>query len=148
GYWNGNGLKPAEDYDFFEFPAITDGVANAVVGPVDGLVVSANAANVKGAEELVTFLVADKDVQGNWAQIQGALSANVNVDPAIYTPVMKKALDTIKAAQAFAFNYDLATPPPVAEVGLSMFAKFMDDPSGYEGLLQESQTAAAEAFKQ
>ena len=148
GYWNGNGLKPAEDYDFFEFPAITDGVANAVVGPVDGLVVSANAANVKGAEELVTFLVADTDVQGNWAQIQGALSANVNVDPAIYTPVMKKALDTIKAAQAFAFNYDLATPPPVAEVGLSMFAKFMDDPSGYEGLLQESQTAAAEAFKQ
>jgi ABC-type glycerol-3-phosphate transport system substrate-binding protein len=147
GYWNGNGLKPAEDYDFFEFPAIADGVANAVVGPVDGLVISANAANVKGAEELVTFMVSDADVQASWAKIQGALSANVNVDPANYTPVMKRALDTINAAQAFAFNYDLATPPPVAEVGLSMFAKFMDDPSGYEALLAESQTAAAEAFK-
>jgi hypothetical protein len=61
--------------------------------------------------------------------------------------VMKKALDTINAAKAFAFNYDLATPPPVAEVGLSMFAKFMDNPAGYEALLDESQKAAAEAFK-
>jgi multiple sugar transport system substrate-binding protein/raffinose/stachyose/melibiose transport system substrate-binding protein len=148
GYWNGNGLKPADDYDFFEFPTIDAGVPNAVVGPVDGLVVSANAANVKGAEELITYMVSDPEVQASWAKIQGALSANVNVDPANYTPVMKRALDTINAAQAFAFNYDLATPPPVAEVGLSMFAKFMDDPAGYEALLAESQTAAAEAFKQ
>jgi multiple sugar transport system substrate-binding protein/raffinose/stachyose/melibiose transport system substrate-binding protein len=93
-------------------------------------------------------MVSDPEVQASWAKIQGALSANVNVDPANYTPVMKRALDTINAAQAFAFNYDLATPPPVAEVGLSMFAKFMDDPAGYEALLAESQTAAAEAFKQ
>ena len=148
GYWNGNGLKPGEDYDFFEFPTIADGVAKAVVGPVDGLVVSANAANVKGAEQLVTFLVSDVEVQGNWAKIQGALSANTKVDTAIYTPVMQKALATIQAAQAFAFNYDLATPPPVAEVGLSMFAKFMDNPAGFEALLDETQTAAAEAFKQ
>ena len=66
----------------------------------------------------------------------------------INTPVMQKALATIQAAQAFAFNYDLATPPPVAEVGLSMFAKFMDNPAGFEALLDETQTAAAEAFKQ
>jgi ABC-type glycerol-3-phosphate transport system substrate-binding protein len=147
GYWNGNGLKPGDDYDFFEFPVINPNVPKAVVGPVDGLVISANAANVKGAEELITFMVSDTAVQGDWAKIQGALSANTKVDPAIYTPVMKKALDTINAAKAFAFNYDLATPPPVAEVGLSMFAKFMDNPAGYEALLDESQKAAAEAFK-
>ena len=35
GYWNGNGLKPGEDYDFFEFPKIKDGVPNAAVGPVE-----------------------------------------------------------------------------------------------------------------
>lgn len=147
GYWNGNGLKPGDDYDFFEFPTIADGVPKAAVGPVDGLVIASNAANMKGAEQLITFLVSNTEVQGNWAKIQGALSANTKVDPAIYTSVMKKALATIQAAPAFAFNYDLATPPPVAEVGLSMFAKFMDNPSGYEGLLNDAQTAAVEAFK-
>ena len=34
GYWNGIGLEPGTDYDFFAFPAITAGVPDAVVGPV------------------------------------------------------------------------------------------------------------------
>jgi ABC-type glycerol-3-phosphate transport system substrate-binding protein len=148
GYWNGIELKPGEDYDFFEFPKMKDGVPNAAVGPVDGLVISANAPNAENAEKLLTFLVTDAAVQAKWAGIQGALSANVNVDPASYTSVMQRANDTIAKAEAFAFNYDLATPPPVAEVGLSMFARFMDDPSAYETVLSDTQAAAVEAFKQ
>ena len=148
GYWNGIDLKPGEDYDFFEFPKMKDGVPNAAVGPVDGLVISANAPNAENAEKLLTFLVSDADVQAKWASIQGALSANVNVDPASYTSVMQRANDTIAKAEAFAFNYDLATPPPVAEVGLSMFARFMDDPSAYETILSDAQAAAVDAFKQ
>ena len=148
GYWNGNGLEPGTDYDFFEFPAITDGVPNAVVGPVDGLLISANAANRENAEELLAFLVSDGESQGIWAQAQGALSPNVGVDESIYTSVMKRALAAVGNADTFAFNYDLATPPPVAEVGLSMFARFMDDPSGYEGILADAEAAASDAFKQ
>ncbi len=148
GYWNGIELKPGEDYDFFEFPKMADGVANAAVGPVDGLVISANAPNVANAEKLLNFLVSNPDVQAKWAGIQGALSANMKVDPANYTSVMQHALATISNAEAFAFNYDLATPPPVAEVGLSMFARFMDDPASYETILTEAQAAAADAFKQ
>jgi hypothetical protein len=53
----------------------------------------------------------------------------------------------VKAADAFAFNYDLATPPPVAEVGLNMFQKFMSDSSNIDGLLDETQKGAADAFK-
>ena len=33
GYWNGLGLEPGTDYDFFPFPAIADGVPVSVVGP-------------------------------------------------------------------------------------------------------------------
>jgi len=148
GYWNGIGLKPGEDYDFFEFPQMADGVPNAAVGPVDGLVIASNAPNMENAEKLLAFLVSNPEVQAKWAGIQGALSANVKVDPANYTPVMQHALETINKAEAFAFNYDLATPPPVAEVGLSMFARFMDDPASYEAILQETQAAAAKAFTQ
>ena len=92
GYWNGNGLMAGDDYDFFEFPAIAEGVPNAVVGPVDGLLISANAPNRANAEELLAFLVSDEESQGIWAQAQGALSPNVGVDESIYTSVMKRPL--------------------------------------------------------
>jgi multiple sugar transport system substrate-binding protein/raffinose/stachyose/melibiose transport system substrate-binding protein len=148
GYWNGVGLKPGEDYDFFQFPKIKDGVPNAAVGPVDGLVVSANAANPEGAEKFLAFMVSDTDVQAKWAEAQGALSANVNVDPKTYNVVMQSAAKTVAEAEAFAFNYDLATPPPVAEVGLSMFTRFIDDPSKMDEILKAVATDAKAAFNE
>ena len=146
GYWNGNGLEAGKDYDFFEFPAIAEGAPNAVVGPVDGLLISANAANRANAEELVAFLVSDEASQAAWAKAQGALSPNVGVDESIYTPVMTRALAAVGNADTFAFNYDLATTPPMAEIGLAMFARFMDDPSGYEGYLADAEEGAKEVF--
>lgn len=147
GYWNGNGLKPGVDYDFFEFPTVDASIPNAVVGPVDGLVMSAKAANQANADKLLAFLVSDQKAQAKWSQVQGALSPNVKVDESIYTPVMKRALETVANAEAFAFNYDLATTPPMAEIGLSMFARFMDDPSGYEAYLQEVEEGAQDVFE-
>lgn len=148
GYWNGQGLEPGTDYDFFEFPTIADGVPNAVVGPVDGLLIAANAKNPEGAQKLLAWLVSDPAVQAKWAQVQGALSPNVKVDVSTYTPVMQRALEAVNNADAFAFNYDLATPPPVAEVGLNMFAEFMNDSSNIDALMEKTQAAAADAFKE
>lgn len=147
GYWNTNGLKPGADYDFFEFPKIKDGVPNAAVGPVDGLVIAANAKHPEAARKLLSWLISDPAVQAKWATVQGALSPNVNVPLSTYSSVMTHALDVVKAADAFAFNYDLATPPPVAEVGLNMFQKFVNDQSNVDGLLDETEKAAADAFK-
>jgi hypothetical protein len=127
GYWNNNKLQPVQDYDFFPFPKLDDAVPVSVVGPVDGFLVAANSQNPQGARKLLAFMVSNVPLQANWAKVQGALSPNTKVDPSIYDPVMKKALDTVSTAQNFAFNYDLATPPPVAEVGLDMFAEFMND---------------------
>ena len=52
----------------------------------------------------------------------------------------------VAAAEAFAFNYDLATTPPMAEGGLNMFAQFMDDTSGYMDYLAQTQQVADEVF--
>ena len=148
GYWNGLDLVPGEDYDFFPFPAVKDGVPNASVGPVDGLVMAANAKNVEGAKAFLEYMVSNPDVQAAWSKAQGALSANVNVDPSNYNSVMLKAFKTVEASEVFAFNYDLATPPPVAEVGLSMFSRFMDDPSKLDEILKQVATDAKAAFQQ
>ena len=148
GYWNGLEMVPGEDYDFFPFPAIDAGQPVSVVGPVDGLVIGANVENVDGAEAFLAFMVSDTDVQAGWTIGQGALSANVGVDPSVYNEVMQKANATVAAADHFAFNYDLATPPPVAEVGLSMFQEFMDDPSRAGDILANAAEAAAGAFQE
>ena len=148
GYWNGIGLVPGEDYDFFPFPSITEGVPGAVVGPVDGFIISNDDGNRAGAEAFLTYMVSSTDVQASWTDAFGALSANVNVDPANYNDVMQRAFATVAAADVFAFNYDLATPPPVAEVGLSMFSRFMDDPSQVDDILAQVAKDAAKAFQE
>ncbi|NPV85789.1 MAG: extracellular solute-binding protein [Anaerolineae bacterium] len=147
GYWNGNGLKPVDDYDFFPFPTIEKGVPNAVVGPVDGWVMSAGAKDKEASKKLMTFLVKNTDASATWAKGQGALSPNKNTDPSIYTAVMTKASAEVAKAEVFAFNYDLATTPPMAEGGLNMFAQFMNDPSKYQDYLVETENVAKEVFK-
>ena len=146
GYWDGNGLVAGQDYDVFPFPTVDDGVPVAVVGPVDGWVLTAEAKHPDNAKVLLTYLISDLDAQAIFAKGQGALAANANVDPTMYNSVMTKALENVKAADTFAFNYDLATTPPMAEGGLDMFAKFMDDPGGYQGYLEETENVAKDVF--
>ncbi|MFV2063444.1 MAG: ABC transporter substrate-binding protein [Chloroflexota bacterium] len=146
GFWEGNGLEPVTDYDFFEFPVIDEGVPSAVVGPVDGLVTAVDAANSESAQQLLAFM-SGADVQTAWAVGFGALAPNVNADTSQFNAVLQKALDVVNAAETFNFNYDLATPPAPSEVGLDMFARFIADPSNITGLLEETQAAIASAFE-
>ncbi|MBB5403022.1 ABC-type glycerol-3-phosphate transport system substrate-binding protein [Paraburkholderia youngii] len=147
GYWNNNHLVAGKDYDVAVFPQMQAGVPNVALGPVDGLVISANAKNVAGSEKLLDYMISNTDVQSAWTSSQGALSANVKVDQSHYSPVMQKAAAAVEKSNGFAFNYDLATPPPVSEVGLSMFAKFIDQPGDIKSLLTQTQTDAQTAFK-
>lgn len=148
GYWNTNGLVAGTDYDLFEFPQLDPNIPNAVVGPVDGFVTAAKAKNPEGAVKLLAFL-ATADVQTKWAVGQGALAPNVNADTTQFSPVLQKALGFVAASPSFNFNYDLATPPAVAEAGLDMFAKFMSDPTAdLAALMAETDAAAKAAFAQ
>ncbi len=147
GYWNGNGLEPVTDYDVFEFPVIDEGVTTAVVGPVDGLVTAASAANPEAAAALIGAL-AQPEAQTTWAVGQGAMPPNVNADMSQFNDVIVKALDFVAAAETYNFNYDLATPPAPSEVGLDMFARFMADPGqDINALLEDVQAQVAAAFE-
>ena len=145
GYWNGIGLEPVTDYDFFNFPVLDPAIENAALGPIDGWALSADAANPEGAMALLVHY-AQPDNQLKWALEQGALPPNSNADTSQLNPVMAKALVEVGKADSYSFNYDLATPPPVAEVGLDMFQAFMDDPSSFADLQASAQTDAVAAF--
>jgi ABC-type glycerol-3-phosphate transport system substrate-binding protein len=148
GYWNGNDLTPGEDYDFFDFPVIDEGVPVAALGPVDGWVLSADADHPNTGRELLLYLIQNPEAQAIWAVGQGALAPNTTVDESIYNVVMLKALQSVQDSDTFAFNYDLATTPPMAEGGLDMFAQFMNDPSGYSQYLEATQAVADDVFGQ
>ncbi len=42
-------------------------------------------------------------------------------------------MEVAAAAETYNFNYDLATPPAPAEVGLAMFQKFIARPERHPG---------------
>jgi multiple sugar transport system substrate-binding protein/raffinose/stachyose/melibiose transport system substrate-binding protein len=151
GYWKGQELVPGEDYDFFEFPPVHPhlhiDVPQAGVGPIDGWVMTANA-DAASAGALMEYLVSDVDTQTLWNTSYGSISPNVNVDPMAYDVVAAKAGASIANAAVYAFNYDLATTPPVAECGLDMFSAFMDDSSDIAATLATTQACAVEGFMQ
>ena len=145
GYWDGNGLVAGTDYDFFPFPQINSDVALASVGPVDGWVMPSGAKNQAGAKQVLECL-ASPEAQKVMALLQGAIAANSNTDLSSQNAVMQKAAKQVADSEAFVFNYDLATPPAVAEVGLNMFVEFIDNPSDIAGILSSTATKAAAAF--
>ncbi len=151
GYWKGQELVPGEDYDFFEFPPVHPhlhiDVPQAGVGPIDGWVMTANA-DAASSGALLEYLVSDVDTQTLWNTSYGSISPNVNVDPMAYDVVAAKAGASIANAAVYAFNYDLATTPPVAECGLDMFSAFMDDSSDIAATLATTQACAVEGFMQ
>jgi ABC-type glycerol-3-phosphate transport system substrate-binding protein len=147
GYVNGNGFQSEVDYDFFEFPVVDEGVPTAVVGPVDGWVTAADAANSEGAMAMLAYL-AKPEVQAAWSVIQGNMSTNITSDTSQVDNIIARIMEVAAAAETYNFNYDLATPPAPSVVGLNMFQEFLNDPSDIPGLLERTQTEIAAAFEE
>ncbi len=140
GVWNGFGLdwKEERDYGFFPFPTVSPGVPSCVVGPVDGVVVPKRALNSAGAKRVLGFL-AGATAQEAMSRGSGALAPNGTVPSSAYSAIQLRVREVIAESQAWAFNYDLATPPAASEIGLSLFADFLRFSDRYEELLKAAQ---------
>ena len=145
GLYAGNDMVPGEDFDYFSFPTIDEGVPRASLGPIDTFVVSADAANADAAKAFLVHLT-DPDIQLKFALGAGNLAPSTLVDTSSYNDVVARIAGEIAADPVFAFNYDLQTPPPVAEVGLSSFSEFMANPGDYEAMLERVQEEAHAEF--
>jgi ABC-type glycerol-3-phosphate transport system substrate-binding protein len=138
-------LAPAEDYDYFAFPLIDEDTPHASLGPIDGFVVSKDAPNPDAAKAFLVYLT-DPKVQLAFAEGGGHLAPSLLADTSGYDPVKARIVEEIAGDAVFAFNYDLATPPPVAEVGLNAFSEFMANPGDYEAMLERVQADAQAEF--
>ncbi len=122
------------DYDFFIFPEIDKNIAGVCVGPIDGIVLSKDSKNKDGAKDAIYFF-SKKEQQMMISKYSGCLSPNLNVPESFYTDIQKNLAAVIKNTPNWAFNYDLATSPENAEIGLNAFAEFVEFPDLYKTIL-------------
>ena len=138
-------MTPGEDFDYFSFPTIDEDTPRASLGPIDTFVVSADANNAAAAKAFLAHLTSP-DVQWAFAEGAGNLAPSLMVDTGNYNDVVARIAGEIAESAVYAFNYDLATPPPVAEVGLNSFSEFMANPGDYMAMLERVQADAAAEF--
>ncbi|MFN8459189.1 MAG: extracellular solute-binding protein [Anaerolineae bacterium] len=144
-YKNSLKLQPDQDYGYFSFPVVELAMPRTALGPIDGFVMAKKAPHPAAAGQFLRFL-ASPEAQKIWTVGQGALPPNLQVDPAIYDPLIQRVLKDVAAAEGFAFNYDLATSPPMAEAGLDAFSEFMARPGDYATILQKTEDQRRELF--
>ncbi len=138
--------KAGEDYDYFPFPVVDSAVVDCAVGPIDGVVL-AQEARAKEAGKAVLAQLAEVGPQTAFNTDSGAIAPNRDVPDSIYNALQIRVKKVLSTVPNWAFNYDLATPPPVADVGLDAFTKFIDSPEDYMKILEETQTGAKTAFE-
>ncbi len=139
------GWKPGVGYDYFRFPDVKKGMVDVALGPFDGVVLPKDARNPKAAK-IVLGKLASVNAQATFNKGSGALAPNKNVSDSIYNKLQLRIKKYLSGVTDWAFNYDLATPPPVADVGLNAFSKFVNSPDTYKSILVETQKEAQKAF--
>ncbi|MBF9016993.1 MULTISPECIES: ABC transporter substrate-binding protein [unclassified Oceanispirochaeta] len=139
------GWAPGEDYDFFPFPVVDTSIPDTAVGPFDGVVIAKDARNPEAAKKaLIAMAQTEPMIAFNTGT--GALAPNVNVPASMYNVLQLKIKDYCAVVPNWAFNYDLATPPPVADVGLDAFTEFIDSPENYMQILKKTEEGAKAAW--
>ena len=58
-----------------------------------------------------------------------------------------RVLQEIAHSSHFAFNYDLSTPPEIAEIGLNAFTEFLEFPADRQTIQQKLAADAVSQFR-
>lgn len=131
-------LEAGRDFGYFDFPEITEALERVALGPIDGIIVPRESQNPQGALEAIEYL-ARPESQKAMALGSGAFSPSMQVSEETYGPLQREMLPSIRSADHWAFNYDLATTPERAKLGLQLFSDFLVFPTAYSELLMKLQ---------
>ena len=138
-------LEPVEGYNVFTFPSIDDSPP-AVIGAGDYVAMFEDS---PAAQALVEYLTS-AEAGEQWAQ-RGIGTPSRGVDEGIYPDELSRTTSTA-IAEAEIFRFDLSDLQPSAfgaTVGQGLFKLFQDflnNPDDIDGITQQMEDAAAEAF--
>ena len=131
-------VRNGEGYDFFAFPVVDKEVPKSALGPIDGIVLTSQSTNHEFAKSVLAYFTEDGP-QMQMSQGSGALAPSLHVPHSFYSPFKQRLLDEIGSASTWAFNYDLATPPSVADRGMDSFSELIAFPGQYRRILADLQ---------
>jgi len=123
-------------YGVFSFPVIDSEVSYTSVGPVDGVILGKDALNKEGAKDAI-LQFSELTNQIEMGMGSGAFVPNRKTPDNVYDELHLKMLKDMNRSKYWAFNYDLATSPELAEEGLDFFIEFLNFPDAYETLLDD-----------
>ncbi|MGH3110464.1 MAG: ABC transporter substrate-binding protein [Gaiellaceae bacterium] len=139
-------LEAETGYNVFAFPSI-DGSGPSVVGGGDFVVMFQDS---PAAQALVEYLTTP-DAAEIWAARGGFTSPNQNLDSSVYPdPITQTVAGAVGSAETFRF--DLSDLQPSAFGGtvgqglFKLFQDFLNNPEDVDGITQQMEDAAAEAF--
>jgi alpha-glucoside transport system substrate-binding protein len=141
-----HGLEPETDFNVFAFPPIGES-GNVVVGGGDTVVMFKDS---PAAQALVKYLTSSEAAE-IWAERGGFATLNKDVDASVYPdPITETTAGAL--AEAEVFRFDLSDLQPAAFGGtvgqglFKLFQDFVENPDNIDGITQQMETAAAEAF--
>lgn len=139
-------LEPVSGFNVFPFPSI-DGSPASVVGGGDIFVMFND---TPAARAFIQYL-ATEDAARIWAERGGFTSPNKNLDPSVYPDEITQTTAGA-VGQAEAFRFDLSDLQPSAFGGTvgqglwKLFQDFLANPQDVDGIAQQMEDAAAQAF--
>jgi multiple sugar transport system substrate-binding protein/raffinose/stachyose/melibiose transport system substrate-binding protein len=139
------GFSEGQDYDFFPFPTVDQGVPKVAVGPVDGLVLSRGSLNPEFAKSVLIYF-SEIEAQQKMSEGSGALSPSLQVPRTFYSAFKQRIITEIESTPHWAFNYDLATPPAVAEQGMDSFNELIEFPDQHLAILENLESEVRVLF--
>lgn len=141
------GATAGEDFNFFTFPTI-DG-AGGVVSAGDGAVVlTDNPSAQRFAEYLTTPEAAEV-----WASKGGFISPNQNLDPSLYPDEISQQIGQAVQEAGEDVRFDMSDLVPSEFGGTTgqglwkLFQDFVKNPDDIDGITQQLEEAASQAFK-
>ena len=146
-HFKGCNFEEEKDFDYFTFPVIKENIAEGAVGPIDGIVLSRDSANHEFAKTVLTYF-AETTPQKLMSSGSGALAPSIEVPADFYTPLKQRLFKEIKNTPFWAFNFDLATSPPIAEKVMDSFNELIMFPDQYREILLNLQSEVAPLVKE
>lgn len=138
-----------DQLDFYQFPAITEGVAMAEDAPTDTFHIPANAKNKEAAREFLRFVVsADVQTTMNNGKNLGQLPVNAasSVDDDKFLQQGFNMLSTNSPGGVAQF-FDRDAPAEMAKVAMEGFQEFMVKPDELDKILSKLERSRGRIYK-
>ncbi|MFI8199447.1 ABC transporter substrate-binding protein [Streptomyces sp. NPDC085942] len=134
------------DIDFFRFPVIDPTLPIGEDTPVDGYFVPANTDSPEEATRFLAYL-GSRHVQQVTIERLSTLPTRTDVDTEKGGRHVAKGMRILQGADHLSQFYDLDTPWELANVGMSAFVSFAQDPARGEELLRELESARQDQLR-